>query len=613
MRNITQFLTVHSGGGPIQTGFNFDQGSYSTFAETVTPGTYRITPIEHFNNQFLWWAFRSGQFAGKTPHFVVTNTHRRVAPATSERMCVWARSADTDVWYDFDNVTVGASDTEFYNNSPFPSGTIYVASLPVYNYARSARVFASWLTDARGTDLTDTTLLTARASVDGRTASALPILAGMWTNNSGNTKNKLIFASGNHPDETTGRLALEGVMAWLLGGSVEAEFLLDWFEVYVYPNINPQGVEMGYFRSSPQTAASDNNRLWDTTGTNEAVDLVKTRMAADTGGAAAVGIDFHSAAGERTAIAYFDVYDGTEGIYPALDAAYDSFQAQTFVSDSSVTSMLRYLWRGTYSAAISAVFEISGRLATTIAQIRTSGQYVGAAISKMLASGQFTNNAVVGARDFDGATNRIDWANVANLTGQAVTISAWVYVDAIAHNSYIFNTHASGDGNIATVFNFPDTTHLSFIRNGTTTYIWDGGWTVPTGEWIHCLITSDGGLLAGSTAIYGNGASKTITFTNGSGAEVAGTGSWSLGGRIYSDIRNLNGKIAQVGVWSRVLSSGEIANLYAGHAPSTIASGLQFYFKGNTSSLTASPGGNGTADGTTSVTGVGNGPTIYYP
>jgi hypothetical protein len=611
--NLSKLLTLVMGGKSSVLDSLFDQGS-SAAITAVDATTYRIEPIEHFNTQFLWWAIRSNQFSGAAPHFLVTNTHRRVSPDTDERMCVWSTSLDTNTWYDFDNVAVGASDTEFYNDTPFPAGVIYIASLPVYNYARSARIFASWLTDARATDLTGATLLTARASVDGRTASRLPILAGMWTNASGYTKNKMILTSGNHPDETTGRLALEGCMAWLLGGSVEAEFLLDWYEVYVYPAINPQGVEMGYFRSSPQTAASDNNRLWDGAGVNEAVDLVKARMDDDTGGAVAVGIDFHSAAGERTAIAYFDVWDGTEGIYPALDAAYDSFQAQTFVSDATVTTMLRYLWRDVYSAAIAAVFEITGRKATTIPQIMTSGRYVAQAISKMLATGQFSNNPGVGSRDMNGTTDRIDFANPGNPKGAALTISLWLKADAVGHISYFACIHDALDASYGVIASAGTTTQINFVRKGTTDYTWS---VTPDnlvdGLWHNLLITSNGGLLTGSTVIYLDGTSRNITFTNGSGAETEHSGSLSLGGRIYSDTRNFDGKLAQVGLWNRVLSAAEIAALAAGYAPSVAAaSGLQFYLKANTDSLVAAPGGEGTADGTTQVTGVGTGPTIYY-
>jgi len=67
-------------------------------------------------------------------------------------------------------------------------------------------------------------------------------------------------------------------------------------------------------------------------------------------------------------------------------------------------------------------------------------------------------------------------------------------------------------------------------------------------------------------------------------------------------------------VWSRVITSTEIANLAAGHAPDlAAATDLEFYWKGNTASLDDEiTSGEGTADGTTSVTGVGNGPGIVY-
>jgi hypothetical protein len=61
------------------------------------------------------------------------------------------------------------------------------------------------------------------------------------------------------------------------------------------------------------------------------------------------------------------------------------------------------------------------------------------------------------------------------------------------------------------------------------------------------------------------------------------------------------------------LSAGNIANLAAGYSPSLITPAPSFYFKGNTDSLTAAPGGAGTADGTTQLTGAGTGPAIYYP
>jgi hypothetical protein len=134
--------------------------------------------------------------------------------------------------------------------------------------------------------------------------------------------------------------------------------------------------------------------------------------------------------------------------------------------------------------------------------------------------------------------------------------------------------------------------------------------------WHHVLVTHDG-TDNDYTKIHhyrdGTEISDNVDATNGS-AVVSPAGSYSIGGRIYDDARNFDGMIAQVGVWNRVLTSTEIANLAAGYAPDlAAASGLQFYFKGNTSSLVAvPPTSTGTADGTTQVTGVGNGPSIIY-
>ena len=137
-----------------------------------------------------------------------------------------------------------------------------------------------------------------------------------------------------------------------------------------------------------------------------------------------------------------------------------------------------------------------------------------------------------------------------------------------------------------------------------------------TGAWIQFTITWTGAINSyAGVHIYKNGTELSYSVNTNGASETTHSGSWSLGGRIYDDTRNLaDGKIAQVGVWNRVLTAGEIANLAAGYAPSlAAASGLQFYFKGNTASLTATPGGNGTADGTTQLTGVGTGPAIIYP
>jgi hypothetical protein len=240
----------------------------------------------------------------------------------------------------------------------------------------------------------------------------------------------------------------------------------------------------------------------------------------------------------------------------------------------------------------------------------------------MLSDGRFTQGPGVGSRDFDGATDRIDWGAVANLTGSALTISAWIYSDGWAGNAdHILQIHQSGDAAMGIILYMPAADNISFYRTGATP-LWRLGGMSPsvdlTGAWHHILVTHTGTFTDYTTVhIYLDGVELNAYTTNQNGAtETAPTGSWSLGGRKYDDVRNFDGKIAQVGVWNRVLTAGEIANLAVGYSPDlAAASDLLFYFKGNTSSLynAVSGGTEGTADGTDQLTGVGNGPSISVP
>jgi len=593
--------------------WTFDSGGAASV--TDEGGAIRITPRFDFNSKWLWFALRSDRLAGAAPHFLIAKANRQTNVYAGECLAFWSQGLDTDTWHPFDNQSVGASDIEFYNNAPFPSGRVYVAGLPLYPFSRIERKAREWLKDAR-VSVVSVGQATPRIATGGRVSPGAPFLGLKATNASGYTKNNMVLSAFNHPNETTGAWQLEGFMSWLLGGSVQAEFLLDWFDVYIYPCLNPQGVIGGYFRSFPQDTTKDHNRIWDTTGSYECIDAIKTAFTANHADIE-VGIDFHGsyAAGAH----YMDSEDHTATLYAAFLAKMVALDATYSYLDETITTSLGYLLQHSLSAELGFFSECVAQTALTMpTSWKTNGQYVGQSLAAMHADGRWTNGPGVGCRDMNGLTDRVDWANVANLNGSALTISAWVKVDAVEHNSYLMTQHDASDTNLGIVFNMPGNTALTFIRRGAGNYTWNAinlpNFTSPS-TWFHILVTSDGGLLSSSVAFYLNGTSKTVSFANSSGAETAHTGSWSLGGRIYDDTRNLDGKIAQVGVWSRVLNSTEIANLAAGQAPDlAAASSLLFYFKGNTSSLANSVAGgaNGTADGTSQVTGVGNGPSIIY-
>ena len=607
---------TQAAGGPYTYEYLFAEGS-ANGAPSGTP--VRITPIQHWDSKWAWYAVRHRRLAGQTPSFVIAKAdHYNIA--AGERLACWATSPDNDTWNDFDNFTIGAVDLEFSNSSAFTSNKIYIAHWPMYPWSRVQRKLAEWTADSRAAETASTTNYiisnaTARSADDGsgRTAPALPFYGFKLTNPSGYTKNKAILATFNHPSETTGAFAFEGAIDWLLAGSDEAEFLLDWFEFYCYPCLNPQGLYTGYFRSCPQNKTLDHNRQWATAGTLECIDAFKTAMNADTGGTIQVGLDFHSEASADTI--FGNAEDHTETIHAAFNTEMAALDAAFDLRTSNIPTSLRYWWLNTLSAQLAASLEQGGTTARNVSDYLAFGENVMKALAYMLADGRWDNGPGVGSRDFNGTSDRIDWSSVFDPTGGPLTISLWVYLDSVAVNQYIFHIGLA-DNSAGIQFGIANATGaFSFTRKGSTNlWRYSAGSVLSTGAWVHLLATSTGTFNDYTTMhLYKDGAEVTYGGGQNGATESTASGSWSLGGRILDDLRNTNGKIAQVGVWNRVLSSAEIADLAAGQAPDlAAASGLQFYFKGNTSSLVASPGGTGTADGTTQLTGVGNGPSIVY-
>lgn len=580
----------------------------------------RITPVRHRDNQWSYWSLRHGNLGGQTPAYLIAKAAKAFTSFTNERLGCWARRADTDEWTDFTTQTVGATDITLQHSTPFPAGKIYIAQIPLYPFSRTMRKVAEWrahpyVSDPPSAEDAIIGYATARSANDGsgRTAPALPFYAFKVSSGGANPKNKCILVSGNHPSETPGRFALEGALTWLLTSGAEQKFLLDWWDFYVYPCINPQGVWAGFWSCNPQIASQHNN----TAAGFEDLTAFTAAMSADTAGSIAAGIDYHAYNANVTILGV--VYNAADALHVAFRDAYKLHEAAYYLEADTTAGLLTKWFVDTLGATLAVNHENGNVVTRSIANIKNSGAYSLRALTNLHAQGRFTQGPGVGSRDFNGSTDRIDWSNVANLSGQAVTISAWVRLDAYpaaGRTAYILGTHRSGDTAYALAFGLMENGGLTFFRSGTTVLVKDSAASaVATGAWVHVLVTHDGVMTTHSSVhIYRNGTELSYAGqTNGAG-EYAGTGRWSLGGRYYDDLRNLDGKIAQVAVWNRVLTASEIANLAAAHAPDLVDGGssLKFHFRGNTNSLVAAVGGTGTADGTTQLTGVGNGPAIIY-
>ena len=185
------------------------------------------------------------------------------------------------------------------------------------------------------------------------------------------------------------------------------------------------------------------------------------------------------------------------------------------------------------------------------------------------------------ARDFDGTDDRIDWANVFDTTGQALTISLWAKLDTGTDTGYFFNSARSG-GNAGTFFgqNSTGAGRLQFARIAATTskQIQSNNSVVGTTNYHHLLVTDDGSDLAANAHIYVDGSEVTYAVSvNRVGAEQTANSTWSVGGRPVDNVQNIDARLAEVGVWNRILSSDEIALLSDGFSPLFILNGLKFY------------------------------------
>jgi hypothetical protein len=599
----------------------FDQGSYSTIRGEGT--SIRITPYISSYGTFAWFAVKSDQWGGKIPRFLYTISNRFGDEAGTWLAC-WATSPDTDTWTRFDNVTVGASDIEFYHNTPFPHGMIYIAAHPMYPFARIERKVREWRADAYVSDTASSSSgiigrSTGRTLIDGsgRVIPDLPYY-GFKVSSGAGTKNNIILAGYNHSVETPGAFVFEGALDWLLAGSVLAEFLLDYCNFFVYPATNPQGVWAGWFRSSPQVPGTSHDWLWDagSVGTDESVDAFKTAMNTDTGGAIAVGFDYHAYYANTDILGA--VHTGnTTGNYAAYAAEMEVLDADWELLEMDLSQASANFFASLGGTAIT--IEQGMETGRAIADWKTYGENSLKALANMIAKGYLTNNPGVGSRSFNGTSDRIDWSSVSNLRDHAMTISLWVYIDTMPTNGYMFCVQQSGDAAVAMYFNVSTTSsnYVSFGVLGSSNMQRASDANNPTtGAWIHYIVTYAGTITdAAGVHIYRNNtecASYSVT-TNGA-TSVTATGRWSIGGRYFDDNRNIDCKLAQVGVWDRVITSTERANLAAGYAPDLATSDPLFYFKGNTSSLANSVtgGSTGTADGTTQLTGTGNGPAIIY-
>lgn len=188
------------------------------------------------------------------------------------------------------------------------------------------------------------------------------------------------------------------------------------------------------------------------------------------------------------------------------------------------------------------------------------------------------------ARECNGSTDRLEYANVLNTIGAAQSLSLWTYLDTIATPyRYLFCAHNSANTAYGTVLGLgyvnATTSRITLFSAGSTELSHSGQKTTSliTGAWHHFLYTWDGSVTAANSHIYFDGTEITYDDATNGASLTAATGKWAIGARIYDDARNTDGRMAEVGFWNRVLSADEIAALAKRYAPPSFPNSLVMY------------------------------------
>lgn len=206
------------------------------------------------------------------------------------------------------------------------------------------------------------------------------------------------------------------------------------------------------------------------------------------------------------------------------------------------------------------------------------------------------------ARSFNGSTDRIDYGNVDATVAQAQTFHCKIYSNNTpTGDEFFFVRHTSGDSSFSPIIQF-DGSALGMQINytGTTFKRYSGASAFPDATWFDFILTWDGSITATNCHLYVDNVEVSYGSTqNASGTQQTPSGSWTLGGWLLGDGPNLDGRLADIGWWNRVITADERGILAAAYTPKFILNGLKFAPDLIRNQRDIISGQTGTLDGTT--------------
>lgn len=194
-------------------------------------------------NASPWYAFKIESTKKQTVNVTLRYLHHkhRYSPKMSQDLQAWSKVAEQRVHISEDEKQVTLSLS--LNEKP-----LWIASHPIVNND----FYDKWLTKYKNTS-SSMYLREIGKSEQGRALVELSSIAG-------NTEPTIILLGRQHPPEVTGAIALQAFVDRVFLNDKLAELFRQQFNVLAYPNINPDGVALGNWRSN--SSGKDLNRDW---------------------------------------------------------------------------------------------------------------------------------------------------------------------------------------------------------------------------------------------------------------------------------------------------------------------------------------------------------------
>ncbi|MFA5262175.1 MAG: hypothetical protein WC378_00005, partial [Opitutaceae bacterium] len=298
-----------------------DCGRVDVAASSINEGTSTITFAPRTEScvltpggdaTTLWWWFhaRLTGCAGRQPTLKIPLANK------FDEQDYWCFSEDDGAtWTRFSSVTADATHFIYSHSAAFTADTVLIATFEPWTVAAMQTWVRSLLDNSiyahplsLGTD--GVVGFTGGTRVHGQMPTSLAIpqmpVYGLRISNDGvprKDKYAVVLGTFNHAGEHTGAWTFKGCVDWIVGGSDDANALLQIADFYVFPSLHPEGQLIGQTRAgTSETLNHNRNWILDSDAPIEVRIIGDAIRRAINQQVCALCVDFHANAGTGASV-----------------------------------------------------------------------------------------------------------------------------------------------------------------------------------------------------------------------------------------------------------------------------------------------------------------------